>query len=83
MVPLDRELELLALEHLGVVDIEEVAVQNGLDDAGNDGDPISLVVGVHDVSVDPVGDVQSSVATQGKEVVGGDGLSFASSLKHE
>ena len=63
---LDRELELLALEDLGVVDIEEVAVENGLYDAGNDGNPANLVLCFHGVPVDPVGDVESSVASEGE-----------------
>lgn len=80
---LDRELELLALEDLGVVDVEEVTIQDSLNNAGNDGDPISLVVGVHEISVDPVRNVQGSVATQSEQVVRCDGFGLASSLKHE
>ena len=51
------ELELPALEHLVVVDPEEVAVENSLNDAGDDGNPIGLVVGLGEVSVNPVGDI--------------------------
>lgn len=62
----DWQLELLALHDLGVVDVEEVTVEDGLDDAGNDGDVVGGVVGLGEVAVDPVGDVQSSVASQGE-----------------
>jgi hypothetical protein len=80
---LDRELELLALEDLGVVHVEEVAVQDGLNNTGNNGDGVDLVVCLGKVSVDPVRDVKSAVATEGEEVVGGDSLGLTSSLKHE
>lgn len=77
------KLELLALEDFVVVDIEEVAVEDGLNDTGDDGDPLGLVVGLGGVSVDPVGDVEETVDAQGKQVVGRDGFSLAGSLQHE
>lgn len=81
--PSDRELELLSLENLGVVDIEKVAVENCLNNASNNRDPVHLVVGLHCVSVDPVGDVQGTVDAERKEVVGRDGLSLTGALQHE
>jgi hypothetical protein len=80
---LDGKLKLLALEDLGVVDVEKVAVENSLQDAGNDGNPLGLVVGLGGVAVDPVGDVEEAVDAKGEEVVGGDGLGLASALEHE
>lgn len=80
---LDGQLKLLALENLGVVDVEEVAVEDGLDQAGNDGDPVGLVVGLGKVAVNPVGNVKSAIAAEGKEVVSGDGLGLAGALQHE
>lgn len=80
---LDGKLELLALEDLVVVNVEEIAVQNSLDETSNDGDPISLVVRLDGVTVDPVGDVQGAVDTEGEEVVSGDCLCFTGALKHE
>jgi hypothetical protein len=80
---LDGELELLALHDLGVVDVEEVAVQDGLNDTGDNGNGVDLVVCLRKVSVDPVGNVESAVAAEGEEVVGGDGLGLTSSLKHK
>lgn len=62
--PLDGQLELLALHDLGVVDPEEVAVHDSLNDAGHDGDPVHLMVLLGNVTIDPVGDVQCSVNTQ-------------------
>ena len=40
-----REFEFLALEDFGVVDVEKVAVEGSLDDPGNDGDQVDLVLG--------------------------------------
>lgn len=80
---LDRELELLSLHDLGVVDVEEVAVQDGLNDTCNNGDGVNLVVCLGEVSVDPVGDVKSAVAAESEEVVSSDSLGLTSSLKHE
>lgn len=77
------KLELLALEDLGVVHVEEIAVQNRLNDTSRDGNVVHLVVGLGKVSVDPVGNVKGTVSTEGEEVVGGDGLGLASSLQHE
>ena len=39
-VVLSRQLQLLSLEHLGDVQVEEVAVEDGLDAAGDDGDDV-------------------------------------------
>lgn len=80
---LHGQLELLALEDLCVVDPEKVAVEDGLDDAGDNGDPVDLVSGLGEVAVDPVGNVEGAVAAEGEEVVGGDGLGLAGALQHE
>jgi hypothetical protein len=40
-----REFEFLPLEDFGVVDVEKVAVEGSLDDPGNDGDQVDLVLG--------------------------------------
>lgn len=82
-MPLDRQLELLALENLVVVNVEKVAVENRLDNTGDDGDPVHLVLGLGKVAVDPVGDVQRAVASEGEEIMGRDGLSLARALQHE
>ena len=72
---LSGEGELLALEDLGYVQVEEVAVQNGLDDAGHDGDEVEEALAV--VAVDPVEEVQAAVEAKCEQVVGGDGLCLA------
>jgi len=41
------------------------------------------VVSLGEVSVDPVGDVQSAVAAESEEIMGGDGLGLAGALEHE
>lgn len=48
-------MELLSLEDLGDVQVEEVAVEDGLDAAGNNGDDVVKSLDV--VSVNPVEDV--------------------------
>lgn len=78
-----RQLELLALHDLGVVDPEEVRVQNRLDDASDDGDPVGLVLRLGQVAVDPIGDVEPAVDAQGEQVVRGDGLGLACALQHK
>ena len=76
-----RKLKLLALENLRDVKIEEVAVEDGLDTPGNDGDDVVEPLDV--VSVDPVQDVEAAVGAESEEIVAGDGLSLASLADHE
>lgn len=83
LCPLNRQLKLLALENLVVVDVEKVAVENRLDQAGDNGNPIHLMVGLGDVAVDPVGDVEGAVESEGEEVVSRDGFCLASALQHK
>ena len=66
------KLKLLALENLRDVKIEEVAVEDGLDTPGNDGDDVVKPLDV--VSVDPVHDVEAAVGAESEEIVAGDGL---------
>lgn len=66
---------------LGVVDVEEVGVQNSLDETCDDRNWLKVALG--GITVDPVGNVQGSVSTESEEVVGGDGLCLACSLQHE
>ena len=76
-----RKLKLLALENLRDVKIEEVAVEDGLDTSGNDGDDVVEPLDV--VSVDPVEDIEAAVGAESEEIVAGDGLSLASLADHE
>ena len=75
------QLELLALQDLGDVEIEEVAVKDGLDAAGDDGDDV--IESLRVVSVDPVEDVETAVGAESKEIVAGDGLRLAGLADHE
>lgn len=81
--PLDRQLKLLALEDLVVINVEKVAVQNGLNDTSDNGDPVNLMLGFRDVAVDPVGNVKRAVDSESEQVVGSDGLGLACALQHE
>lgn len=63
---------------LGVVDVEEIGVQDSLDETCNDRNGLKVALG--GITVDPVGDIQGSVCAQSEEVVGGNGLCLACSL---
>ena len=67
---------------LCIVDIEEIRIENGLDNAGNNGNGIKVAV-FSEEAVDPIEDVKRTIDAQCKEVMGSDGLSFSRSLKHE
>jgi len=55
------QLEFLPFDDLGDVQVEEIAIQDGLDAAGNYGDDIVESFSI--VSVDPVDDVEGSVGS--------------------
>jgi len=74
-------LQFLPLEDFRDVKIEEVAVEDGLDATGDDGDDVVEALEV--VSVNPVGDVEGTIGSESEQVVAGDGLSFASFAHHE
>lgn len=61
------------------VQVEEVAVKNGLDNTSHDGNPVLESFAV--VAVDPVDDVQSTVGAQGKQVVRSDRFRFSSLMQ--
>lgn len=63
------------------VQVEEVAVQDGLDDAGHHGDEVEEALEVE--APDPVDEVQGSVEAQEEQVVGGDGLRLPGLADHE
>jgi hypothetical protein len=68
---------------LCVVDVEEVRVKNGLNDTGNHCNWVVETRHIEEVTVNPVGDVQSSVRAKRKEIVGCDCFRFTCSLQHE
>jgi len=78
---LNWDLETSRLQDLRDVQVEEIAVQHGLDASSDDSDEIeeSGIV----VSVDPVEDVESTVGAQREQIVRRDGLSFARFGYHE
>jgi len=78
---LGGQLELLSLHDLCDVEIEEVAVEDCLDAAGNDGDDVVERFSV--VPVDPVEDVETSVGAESEEIVASDGLCLAGLAHHE
>lgn len=71
----------VGLDDTNDVKIEEVGVEDGLDNSGDNGDRVEEALGV--VSVDPVEDVEESVGTEGKEVVSGDGFGVSGAGQHE
>lgn len=66
---------------LGVVNVEEIRVEDRLDDASDDGDDIEMALG--EITVHPVRDVEGSVGTERKQIVRGDGFGLAGPLQHE
>jgi len=78
---LSRQLQFLSLQYLSDVEIEEVAVEDGLDATGYDGDDVIERFRV--VSVDPVEDVEPPVGAKGEQVVAGDGLRLPRFADHE
>lgn len=63
------------------VEIEKVAVEDGLDDSGHDGDQIDEAFKV--ITPDPIQQVQATVWAKRKEIVGSNRLSFARFGNHE
>jgi hypothetical protein len=110
---LHGQVELLALHDLRPVDVEEIGVEDGLDEAGDHGngvevtfhcvsvdcksvnryllgmillrvrDSSSFSISVEYAPPDPVGNVESSVRAQRKDIVGCDCLCAAGALQHE
>ena len=78
---LGGQLQLLPLQHLGDVQVEEIAVEDCLDTAGHDGNHVVEGLGV--VAVDPVENVEAAVGAEGKEVVAGDALGLPGLGHHE
>jgi len=74
-------LELLSLHDLGDVEVEEVAVEDGLDAAGHDRDDVIERLSV--VPVDPVENVEAPVGPEREQVVGGDWFRLAGLRHHE
>jgi hypothetical protein len=103
---------LLALHNLRPVDVEEIGVEDGLDEAGDHGDGVEVTfhcvpgncksvdhlsgtivlrgrdrssssTSIEYAPPDPVGNVESSVRAQRKDVVGCDRLCAAGALQHE
>lgn len=65
----------------GDVKVEEVAIEDGLDHAGHDGDQVEEAL--EEVTPEPVEDVEGAVHAQAEQVVGGDGLRLAGLGDHE
>lgn len=63
------------------IQIEEIAVQDGLHNTSDDGNHVKESLKVEPPY--PVDEVQGSVESEEEQVVGGDGLSFAGLADHE
>jgi len=66
---------------LGNIQIEEVAVENCLNAASNDGNEVEEAF--HVVAIDPVENVQCTIDAECKQVVACNGLRFTSLAYHE
>lgn len=63
------------------IQIEEIAVEDGLHHAGDDGDHVKESLKVEPPY--PVDEIEGSVESKEEQVVGGDGLSLAGLADHE
>lgn len=63
------------------IQIEEIAVEDGLHHTGDDGDHVKESLKVEPPY--PVDEVEGSVESKEEQVVGGDGLSLAGLADHE
>lgn len=73
---LSWELKFLSLENFGDIEIEEVAVEDGLDTPSNDSNDVIESLAI--VSVDPVENVEATIGTESKQIVTGDALCLPS-----
>lgn len=67
---------------LGVVDVKEIRVKDCLDDTSQRSDGIDMPT-FHEITVDPVWDIQSPVCTQRKKIMGCYRFGFTRSLQHK
>ena len=74
-------MKFLSLENFGDVEIEEVAVEDGLDTSGHNSDDVIEAFAI--VSEDPVEDVEAAVGAKSKQIVAGDALSLSGLRDHE
>lgn len=69
------------LATFGNVEVEEIAVQDCLDQAGHNGDEVEEALEV--IAPDPIKEIERAVDAQRKQVVAGDGLCLACLAHHE
>ena len=69
------------LPTFGDVEVEEIAVEDRLDQAGHDGNEVKEALEV--VAPDPVEEIERAVHAQCEQVVAGDGLRLARLAHHE
>ena len=69
------------LATFGDVEVEEIAVEDRLDQAGHDGNEVKEALEV--VAPDPVEEIERAVHAQCEQVVAGDGLRLARLAHHE
>lgn len=65
----------------GNIQVEKVAVEDRLHNAGQDGDKIIEILGV--VAVDPVENVEGTVGAEREQIMTGDRLGLARLADHE
>lgn len=71
----------MSFQNFRNVQVEEVAVENGLDDTSDDSDHIVETLAV--VSINPVEDVEAAVGAETEQVVAGDRLGLARLAHHK
>lgn len=64
------------LNTFGNIEVEKVAIQDGLNDPSNYSNPVLEIFAI--ITVDPVEDVEGTIGAQSKQVVRCDRFSFSS-----
>lgn len=75
------EAAAIAPATFGDIEVEEIAVEDRLDQAGHDGDEVEEALEM--IAPDPVEEIERAVDAQREQVVAGDGLRLARLAHHE
>lgn len=78
---LSWQAQLLSFQHFCDIQIEEIAVQNGLHNSSHYGDHVKEALKVEPPN--PVDEVEGSVQSQEKQIMCGDGLGLSCFTDHE
>jgi len=81
-VYLDGQRKLFPLENFGIIDPEEIRIQNSLYHACHVRNGITICI-LREVAIYPIWDVQCTIYPQSEDIMCGDCFCLACSLQHE